>query len=191
MATLSPWLADRVDAVLVVVDMQDRLAAVMPERDEVVATAVMLVRAARLLGVPVLVTRQYPEGLGDTVPELREALDVHTPIDKSVFCCRSDEGFSDLLADTWRGQVILIGMEAHICIAQTALALLEDGYRVHVVADAVCSRTERDSEIALERLRHAGVAVTSAESVLYEVLGESGTEEFKAVLALVKERDAH
>ncbi len=189
MNTLSPWLADRVDAVLIVVDVQDRLAETMARRDEVVATAAMLIQAARLLGMPVLVTRQYPEGLGDTVPELREVLGEHAPLDKTVFCCRSDEAFSDALADTWRGQVILVGMEAHICVAQTALALVEDGYRVHVVADAVCSRRDSDRDIALERMRYAGVAVTTAEAVVYELLGESGTEEFKAVLAMVKERD--
>lgn len=188
MGTLSPWLADRVDAVLVVVDVQDRLADAMPRRDEVVATAAMLVRSARLLGMPVLVTRQYPEGLGDIVPELRAVLGEYTPIDKTVFCCRSDKGFSGELADTWRGQVILVGMEAHICIAQTALALVEDGYRVHVVADAVCSRRDSDCEIALERLRYAGAAVTTSEAVLYEALGEAGTEEFRAVLTMVKER---
>jgi len=190
MATLSPWLADRVDAVLVVIDVQERLAAAMPHRDEVVATVSMLVRSARLLGIPVLVTRQHPEKLGDVVADLQEALGEYTPIDKTSFCCRADEVFSDELADTWRGQVVLVGMEAHICIAQTALALVEDGYRVHVVADGVCSRRESDCETALERLRYAGAAVTSAEAVLYEVLGGSGTDEFSAVLALVKERDS-
>jgi nicotinamidase-related amidase len=189
MATLSPWLADRVDAVLVVIDVQDRLADAMPRRDEVVATTAVLVRSARVLGMPVLVTRQYPVGLGDVVAEVREALGDYTPIDKTAFCCRSDEGFSDELADTWRGQVILVGMEAHICITQTALALVEDGYRVHVVADAVCSRRDSDCEIALERLRYAGIAVTTAEAVLYEALGESGTEEFRTVLAMIKGRE--
>jgi len=188
MTTLSPWLADRADAILVVVDVQDRLASSMPHRDESIATMVMLIRAARLLGVPVLVTRQYPEGLGDIVPEIREALVEYTPIDKTTFCCRSDETFSDELADTWRGQAVLIGMEAHICITQTALALLEDGYRVHVVADAVCSRRDSDRDVALERLRYAGAAVTTAESFLYEMLGEACTDDFRAVLAIVKER---
>ena len=189
MTTLSPWIADRVDAVLIVIDVQDRLAAAMRHRNEVVATVAMLVRSARLLGIPILVTRQYPEGLGDIVAEVHEALGEYTPIDKTSFCCRADAAFSDELADTWRGQAILVGMEAHVCIAQTALALLEDGYRVQVVTDAVCSRRDSDRDVALERLRYAGAAVTTSEAVLYEVLGSSHAEEFKAILEIVKARD--
>lgn len=189
MTTLSPWIADRVDAVLVVIDVQDRLVAAMQHRNEVVSTVAMLVRSARLLGIPILVTRQYPAGLGDIVPELRDALGEYVSIDKTSFCCRADEAFSDELADTWRGQAILVGMEAHVCIAQTALALLEDGYRVQVVADAVCSRRDSDRDVALERLRYAGAAVTTSEAVLYEMLGNSRDEEFKEILEIVKARD--
>lgn len=190
MPSLSPWLADRVDAILFVVDVQEHLAAAMPRRDAVVARIIALVNAAKILGVPVLVTRQNPSALGDTLPEISAAVGPHTPIDKMAFCCREDPGFSDELALTWRGQVVLTGMESHICIAQTALALVEDGYRVHVVADATCSRHDEDAQVALERLRQAGVAVTTVEALLYEMLGAAGTDEFRAVLALVKALDA-
>jgi nicotinamidase-related amidase len=190
MSALSPWLADRADAVLVVVDVQERLASAMPHRDQVVARIVALVKAARILGMPILVTRQNPAGLGDTLPEVAEAMGEHSPIDKMEFCCREDSSFSDELAATWRGQVVLAGMETHICITQTALALVEDGYRVHVVADACCSRRDSDAGIAFDRLRFAGVAVTSTEALLYEALGVAGTDEFRAVLGLVKALDA-
>lgn len=191
MSALSPWLVDRSDAVLVVIDMQERLAAAMPGRDHVVARVVTLAKAAKILGMPILVTRQNPSGLGDTLPDVAEAVGEHTPIDKMAFCCREDKTFSDQLALTWRGQIVLVGMEAHICVTQTALALVEDGYRVHVVSDATCSRREADAEAALDRLRLAGVAVTTTEAVLYEALGEAGTDEFRAVLGLVKDLDAH
>ncbi|PKQ37119.1 MAG: hydrolase [Actinobacteria bacterium HGW-Actinobacteria-1] len=189
MSSLSPWLAARVDAVLVIVDVQERLAAAMPERDGVVARIVTLAKAAKVLGMPILVTRQNPAGLGDTLPEVAAAVGEHTPIDKMAFCCREDAGFSDELALTWRGQVVLVGMEAHICITQTALALVEDGYRVHVVADATCSRRDSDAQVAYERLRQAGVAVTTTEAFLYEAVGVAGTTEFRAVLDLVKALD--
>ena len=189
MSSLSPWLADRADVVLVVVDVQERLASAMPHRDEVVARIITLVQAAKVLGMPILVTRQNPAGLGDTVPEVAEVVGEHTPIDKMAFCCREDAGFSDELAGTWRGQVVLVGMEAHICITQTALALAEDGYRVHVVADACCSRRDRDADIAFDRMRFAGVAVTTTEALLYEALGLAGTDEFRTVLGLVKALD--
>ncbi len=186
MPSLSPWLADRVDAVLVIIDVQERLAAAMPSRDETVARIVALAQAANVLGMPIMVTRQNPSGLGDTVSEVAAAVGEHTPIDKMAFCCRDDQGFSDELALTWRGQVVLAGMESHICVTQTALALVEDGYRVHVVADATCSRRASDAEVAFERLRQAGVAVTTIEALLYELLGRAGTDEFRAVLELVK-----
>ncbi len=190
MPSLSPWLPDCDDTVLVIVDVQERLAAVMRRRDETVARIVMLASAAQILGVPVIVTRQNPNGLGDTVKEVADVVGVHEPVDKMAFCCREDAGFSDILADTWRGQVVLVGLEAHICVTQTALALVEDGYHVHVVADATCSRRDRDAEIAFDRLRQAGVSVTTAEALLYELVGVAGTDRFRAILPLVKALDS-
>lgn len=174
------------DATLVCVDMQCALADVMGRRDAVVGTAALLVRAAAVLGIPVVVTRQYPQGLGDTVPELAEALGEHTPVDKVSFSCLAEPAFRARIEDLGRRQVVLTGMETHICITQTALALVEEGYEVSVVADAACSRREADHEVALARLRAAGVQVTVAESVIYEALERAGTPEFRAVLELVK-----
>lgn len=171
---------------LVLIDMQDRLADVMPHRDTVVATSVLLARAARAMGVPMLVTRQYPNGLGDTVAELREVVADVVPVDKVAFSCSADEGFRSRLAALGKSQIVLAGMETHICITQTALGLLAAGHEVHVVADATCSRRDGDHAVALDRLRSAGVVVTAAESVIYEALGAAGTEEFKVVLAAVK-----
>jgi len=178
---------DRDSVVLVLVDMQDRLAGVMPSRDAVVAASVLLARAAEILGVPVIVTRQYPKGLGDTVAEIAEVTHGE-PVDKVSFSCPAEPAFRERLEGTGRRQVVLAGMETHICITQTALALLEDGYAVHVVADAACSRRDADHSVALDRLRAAGVVVTTAESAVYEALGVAGSAEFGAVLDAVKAR---
>ncbi len=189
-----PTLVDREDAVLVLVDFQERLAAAMSRKDAVVATAARLARVAALLDIPMVVTRQYPKGLGGTVPELEAVLVPAAQegarvmsADKVAFCCAAEAAFCEALDSTGRGQVVLCGMETHICIAQTALALAAEGRQVQVVADACCSRSERDHDVALDRLRAAGVTVTTSEAVIYEAVREAGTEEFKNLLAIVKE----
>lgn len=183
---------DRTDAVLVVVDVQERLAAAMDARDDVVAATARLVRAAGVFGIPLIVTRQYPQGLGDVVPELadpildaREAVSVAV-VDKTAFCCGEEPAFVEALTATGRRQAVLCGMETHICVTQTALGLLAGGYRVHVAADACCSRRAGDHSIALERMRAEGAVVTVSESVMYEACGRAGTPGFKALLGIVK-----
>lgn len=183
---VSGGIVSRRSAVFVMIDMQHRLADAMPRRDEVVGTSVLLAHVASALGIPVIVTRQYPAGLGDTVLQLVDALGPHEPVDKTSFDCTLEPAFRAKLDASGRHQVVLAGMEAHICVTQTALALASIGREVYVVADAVCSRRDVDCDIALHRLRAAGVVVATAESVIYEALGRAGTPEFKAVLELVK-----
>lgn len=188
--TSPPLTVARDGAALVVVDLQERLAAAMQERDGVVAAVVLLLRAARRLGVPVVATRQYPQGLGDLVPEVLVELGDELPVDKVAFSCMSEPAFRARLHEASRGQVVLAGMETHICVAQTALALLREGWQVFVVADGVCSRNPLDHQVALDRLRSAGATITTAEAVVYELLGRAGTEEFADVLPAVKRRGA-
>lgn len=178
---------DRDDVVLVVIDIQERLAAAMERREEVVAVTARLAKVASLIGAPVIVTRQYPKGLGGIVPELAEALARAVVADKTSFCCGGEPSFVEALRATGRRQVAMVGMESHICVVQTALALLESGYRVHVVEDGTCSRAVRNHDSAMARLRAEGVVVTTSESVMYEAVGQAGTEEFKALLGIVKE----
>ncbi|MDI6693270.1 MAG: isochorismatase family protein [Anaerosomatales bacterium] len=180
----------REDAVVVVVDVQDRLAAAMPRRAATVAAARMLVLGAGELGVPVIATRQYPQGIGEIVPEIAETLSRARVIDKMSFDCMAEPAFAEALRGFGRRQAVLCGMEAHICVTQTALSMAAAGLEPVVVADAVCSRRDFDRDVALDRLRHHGVEVVTAEQALYEMLGRAGTEEFKRVLAIVKERDA-
>ncbi|GAV31557.1 amidases related to nicotinamidase [Coriobacteriaceae bacterium EMTCatB1] len=150
----------------------------------------MLVQGAGELGVPVIATRQYPQGIGEIVPEIAEALGDARTIDKMSFDCMAEPAFVGALRGFGRRQAVLCGMEAHICVTQTALSMAAAGLEPVVVADAVCSRRDFDRDVALDRLRHHGVEVVTAEQALYEMLGRAGTEEFKRVLAIVKERDA-
>jgi nicotinamidase-related amidase len=175
------------EAVLVLVDVQDGLARAMPPEDRWLESAALLARAAGPLGMPCIVTRQYPQGLGDTVRAVAEAVGPHVPVDKMTFDSMAERGFCERLEATGRRTVVIAGIEAHICVTQTALSLARTGHRVHVVADAVCSRRPGDRETALARLRSAGVVVTTSESVLYEALERAGTQTFRDVLRLVKE----
>jgi nicotinamidase-related amidase len=188
-----PALVARDGLAVVVVDVQERLADVMERREQIVAAAGLLVRVAGVLRVPVIVTRQNPRGLGDTVPELRGAAEdtraagsAVATVDKMYFDCTAEPAFASALADTGRTHVVLVGMETHICVTQTALSLAAAGLTPHVAADACCSRRDRDHEVALARLRQYGVDVLVTESVIYEAVGVAGTDEFRAVLELVK-----
>jgi nicotinamidase-related amidase len=183
------------DALVVAcIDIQERLAAAMPRRDEVVAATARLIRAAGALAAPVIVTRQYPKGLGDTVQALHAALEDAAAdgsevvvVDKLDFDCTAEPAFMTALGHTGRRGVVIAGMEAHICVTQTAMSLKSAGYAPHVAADAVCSRRDTDRDVALARMRIAGVDVLTVESAVYEALGRAGTDEFRAVLAVIKE----
>jgi nicotinamidase-related amidase len=183
----------RDSAVLVIVDVQERLAAAMERRDKVVSRCGLLARTAGIVGVPIIVTRQYPKGLGETEGPLLDAIEtaradgapVHG-VDKVSFDCFAEEAFCDAVTGTGRGQLVIAGMETHICITQTALAGIAEGYDVHVAADACCSREQENHDYALARLGHAGVVITTCESAAYELVGRAGTDEFRALLQVVK-----
>ncbi len=185
----------RTGLVLVVVDVQEKLAGAMDaeRRAHVEGATARLVRACGVLKAPVVVTRQYPDGLGDTVAPVAAALEEAgsetsvTHIDKTAFCACNEPPFLEALYDTGRSQVAVCGMETHICVTQTALSLKARGYSVFVVGDACCSRRREDHDTALDRLRAADAYVTTSESVMYEALGRSGTDEFRRLLAIVKE----
>ena len=173
---------DRGRAALVVVDVQEAFRPAVLDFDRVAAGAATLVRGARILGLPVVVTQQYPKGLGTTVPELAEHLDGIEPLDKVCFSAAAAEGF-DLQG---RDQALICGIESHVCVSQTAHDLLDRGVQVHVARDAVTSRTEENRDLGLDKMEGSGAIVTSVETALFELLGAAGTDEFKQVQALVK-----
>jgi nicotinamidase-related amidase len=187
-------IARRDDSMLIIIDEQERLTAAMERRDPDVAATVRLVRAAALVGVPIIVTRQYPKGLGDLDPALAQALDAAqasgllvSHVDKVAFDCFHEPDFGGAVAIRGKQQLIVAGMETHICVTQTVLAALRAGYDVHVAADACCSREQAHHEVALLRMRGAEAVVTTSESVMYEWVGEAGTEEFRELLGIVKD----
>lgn len=180
-------LAAAADSVLVLVDLQERLATAM---DPVIFRAVsrnagILLEAAKTMGVPVLATEQYPKGLGRTVAALG-ALVPAAPFEKTRFSCAADESFLGALRAAGKTQVVIAGMEAHVCVLQSALELRASGREVFVVEDACCSRNPANHANAMHRLRSAGVVVTNTESVLFEWLRDARHAQFKAISALVR-----
>jgi nicotinamidase-related amidase len=175
---------------LLIIDAQESLAAVMP-KDELAVTVAninRLVRTAGILEVPIISTEQYPKGLGKTIEAVREHLpDTAAPTEKTCFSCCTAAGFERALtSQPARKQVVLMGMEAHICIVQTASGLQRWGYQVFVVADAICSRHPANRQNALERMRHSGIHVTNTESVAFEWLGDSSNPHFREVSRMFK-----
>ena len=184
------WL-HREKAILVVVDVQERLTPSMPKKvyRQALGSIDFLVRSAGEIEIPVLVTEQYPKGLGHTVPELADACRDGV-VEKVSFGCCGEGSFLERMKASGRTQVIVTGMEAHVCVLQTVLGLLEEGYVVHLVRDAVVSRSKIDYLNALELAREAGAVVTTAETAAFQLLRASTAPAFKAVSALVKERFA-
>ncbi|MFY9726893.1 MAG: isochorismatase family protein, partial [Bryobacteraceae bacterium] len=182
-------LARAADSVLVIVDIQDRLLAVMPAgaREAMLHNTRILAQSAALLAIPVLVTEQYPNGLGHTAAPVAEALPAATPrVEKTCFSCAASAAFTAALAASGRSQIILAGMEAHVCVLQSALDLRAAGREVWVAEDACCSRNPANHRNAIGRMRAAGVVVANTESVVFEWLRDAGHEHFKAISALVR-----
>lgn len=172
-------------ASLLVIDLQEKLVPVMTEPAPLLKNAERLIRVASLLQIPTIATEQYPAGLGPTVAAIKEALDTIVPFEKLLFSACTP-AVSEAMAGIGRKQIIVTGIEAHVCVQQTALDLLQGGYGVWLCADAVSSRRAYDRDIALERMRDAGVIITTTESVIFELLGQAGTDQFKQVLKLIK-----
>jgi nicotinamidase-related amidase len=173
---------ERDRAALVVVDVQEAFRPAVGEFDTVARNAGILVQGARALDLPVVVTEQYPKGLGHTVPEVADHLDGVEPLEKVVFSAARADGFG--LGD--RDQALVCGIEAHVCVEQTVQDLLDRDVEVHVAADAVSSRTALNRRLGVEKMERSGAWVTSTEMALFELVGRAGTDEFKRIQALVK-----
>lgn len=187
MATKHPALLDRRRAVLVVVDMQEAFRQIIGDFDQTAERIALLVQSARLLNLPVIVTEQYPKGLGRTVQEIAEHLhEDSAPIEKLSFSACGVQEFDLRLREQHAEQVILCGIEAHICVSQTAHDLLHNGYHVHLLSDAISTRLPRNCEVAINKMAKAGAVISSVEMALFE-LCPAGTPEFKQMQALVKQ----
>ncbi len=180
---------EREQSMLLVVDVQDKLMDSIHGGERVIVNIKALVEAACILGLPVQVTEQAK--LGSTVAEIREVLERHSlynPVVKEYFSSYRDDGFREILQGTSPSNIILCGIEAHICVIQTALDLIVNDYQVYLAVDAVSSHRRGDREAAVERLNNAGAVVASTEMLIYELLEKAGTDEFRDILPIVKER---
>ena len=181
-----PLQADQ--CALIVIDIQQKLLPPIFHREQLVRNSQLLIRAAGILKIPALVSTQYAKGLGATVPEIASLLPGNEAIDKTLFSCFGSDVFCSLLKRLpgQRNTLLLCGMESHICVAQTALAALREGYLVHVVSDAVSSRTEWNWKIGLQRMRAAGAVISSTEMMIYELMRSSSSAAFKELLPHLK-----
>ncbi len=179
-------LLDRNRSALVVIDVQEKLFPHVHDHERILTRLDLLITAAKLMGVPLLLTEQYPKGLGPTIEEIRRLIPGVEPFTKTDFSCAAATGFREQLASLHRDQIILAGIEAHVCVAQTALDLASQGEKVVVVADAVSSRRPFDAQTALSRMQQDGLVLSTAEAVVFEWLRRAGTEEFKALQPKLK-----
>ncbi|HTS17866.1 MAG TPA: hydrolase [Verrucomicrobiae bacterium] len=182
---MSDWRLTPQNSALVVIDVQDKLMNVMPRRVELLGAIQKLIGAARVLKLPMLLTAQYIKGLGPVCPEIVEAMPGITPMEKMAFSCCGSEEFMRAVKDLRRQRIILCGIEAHVCVQQTAIDLMKDHF-VYVAADAIGSRRRHDHKVAVERMRDCGAVITTVESSVFELLRDSGTETFKQILPLFK-----
>ncbi len=176
----------RDNTVLIVVDVQGKLAQLMHEHEKLFKNLQILIKGIKILGLPIIWMEQYPEGLGPTIPEIKELLSDMEPVPKISFSCCGESRFIAGLNALKRDQLLICGIETHVCIHQTSLDLLELGYEVQVVSDAVSSRTKENKEVGLQKIASEGGKITSVEMALFELLRKAGSDEFKAISRLVK-----
>ena len=178
---MEKFFLDKKDAALLIIDIQEKLASVMKMKDTVVNNCLHLIELSKILSIPILVTEQYSKGLGPTVEPIRNAVSDYRPVEKLTFSCCDEPSFIDEVRKLNKKTLLVTGMETHICILQTSIGLLREGFNVHLVQDAVCSRTKENWLAACEFMRDAGAVITCTETALFQLLKVAGTEEFKAI----------
>lgn len=179
-------LLSREKSVLVIIDVQEKLFPLIHDKERVLKNLRKLIQFAKIVGMPIILTEQYPKGLGRTISEIKEILQDAQPIEKVDFSCFGSEKFRDVLKNLGVENLIIAGIETHICIAQTSIEGVGNGYRVSVVIDATSSRSIEDKNISLERMKQNNVIVVSTEMLIYELLRRAGTREFDETLKLIK-----
>ncbi len=179
-------LLTREDTAFVAIDFQEKLMPAMSGMEELEDKSVRLIKGMKALGIPTIVTQQYTKGLGETIPSIAEALGDFEHVEKNTFGCMANEEFASKIKELGRKNIVVCGIEAHICVQQTVLQLMEEGYNVYLPADCVSSRSENDKLWSITRMGEAGAVITTYEAVLYEILRDSKAEGFKEISAIVK-----
>ena len=182
---MDKYTLNKDDSLILVIDIQERLKPAMDEGERVEKNTKILLEASKLMDIPVLITEQYPRGLGHTSKEILDVIEDLEVFEKISFtgCI---EGLNHRLEELKRKKVIIVGMETHVCVLQTCRDLLADGYDVHIVRDGVTSRTKENYENALEMMKDMGAVINNTEAVLFDLLKKAGTEEFKAISKMIK-----
>ncbi len=169
-----------------VIDIQEKLFPHMDQQEELLRKSLILIEGMQVLGVPIMITEQYPKGLGPTIQQVRRAIENCLPINKISFSCCDEPAYQEALQRLGRDKVIICGIEAHVCVLQTVIDLVASGYDPVVVADCISSRSLEDKRWAMERMLSEGAIITTCESILFELTRVAGTDEFKAISRLVK-----
>jgi nicotinamidase-related amidase len=181
-----PKALDTANAVILLIDFQERLFPAMHDKEKLLKNVIKLTKGAKVLEIPIILTEQYPKGLGPTLPEIKELIPDIKPIEKVCFNCTDEAAFNQALRALKRKQVLIAGIEAHICVYQTATALAREGYEVQVVADCVASRDPENKMTAFTRFRMAGILPTTTEMALFEMLKVAQGDKFKQISNIVK-----
>ena len=179
-------MISRAAAVLVIIDIQGNLAQTMYNKKNLFANAVKLIGGFKVFNLPIIFTEQIPQKLGQTIPQISAELDGIKPIAKETFSCWADVHFREQMEALSRRHVVLLGIESHVCVYQTALDLIQNGYNIHLVADAISSRTKDNRDMGLNAMKSAGAHLTSTEMVLFELLRTAADPKFKEIFKIVK-----
>jgi len=174
------------NTVLLLIDFQERLFPVMHDKEKLLRNVVKLIKGIQVLEIPIILTEQYPRGLGPTIPEIKELIPDIKPVEKACFSCCDEASFGEVLGALKRQQVLIAGIEAHICVYQTAMALARTGYEVQVVSDGVSSRDPENKLVALFKMGAAGISSTTTEMALFELLKVAKGDKFKQISSIVK-----
>jgi len=179
-------MLSRTNAVLIIIDIQGNLAQAMYDKEHLFANNVKLIQGFKAFNLPILFTEQIPQKLGKTLPVISQELDGIEPIAKEAFSCWDDRNFTKQLKALSRKHIVLAGIECHVCVYQTALDLISTGYNVHLVTDAVSSRTPENRQVGIDAIKSAGAHLTSTEMVLFELLRTAADPKFKDIFKIVK-----
>lgn len=181
-----PAIARKEKTALVVIDVQEKIFQPIYRKQFILENIKKLVKFCQIMSIPIVLTEQYPKGLGQTVPEIRGTLDKYEPISKTAFSCFGSDEFNKRIGLLSVSTLIITGIETHVCVSQTALDGQEEKFDVVVISDAVSSRTEENWKVGLEKLRTSDITISSTEMIMYEILEKAGTPEFKKVASLLR-----
>jgi nicotinamidase-related amidase len=181
-----PLALDVANTVLLLIDFQERLFPMMHDKEKLLQNVIKLVKGAKALEIPIILTEQYPKGLGPTIPEIKELIPEVKPVEKVCFSCTDEAAFNQALKSFKRKQVLIAGIESHICVYQTAMALARSGYEVQVVADCSASRDPENKMVAFTKFRVMGILPTTVEMALFELLKVAQGDKFKQISSIVK-----